>query len=206
MASVLSLSGAGAGGAAASPLLILDQFTDTNGTEITSHTIAPTNVPAASWASDGDAISVDIQSNKAKMEGSATTNVLKVIPCAQADVTISGDVTIIANASRQGLALRESNSTNFWKVCVRQTSNLFELVEFNANTNTVRASTSVTLTAGVSYALAAVAAGASISATLDGANGISYGSATFNQTATRHGIFSGTALGVQWDNFQVTHP
>lgn len=174
--------------------LLLDTFTDTNGDRIsTQHTM---DVGAGWTEHSGDFI---IQTNRAKLdvvggEGVATADAGK------SDVTVTVTVNSANVNNVTGIAGRLSDTSNLWLIGF--STGVYRILEKVANSYTARASAVVVVISGVDYALAATFAGANISATLDGANAISYGSATSNQTVKRFGIRGGT-IGDLWDNFQV---
>lgn len=186
------------GGVAAPVTLILDQFTDTDATALESHTIAPTNTPAASWASDSGAM--DINGNKARSTTLASGLVQYRANAGVSDCVVSADVTPVA-ADVTGLILRRNSAVNNWVLVVDVDNDLFRLYE-RATTYTLRASIAATITAGSTYAFSATLNGQSIVCTLDGANQISFSSATY-QTETNHGL-EGDHTGTKWDNFKVT--
>lgn len=194
------------GGAAAPVTLILDQFTDTNGTAIGSHTIAPTNVPATSWTAQVGTF--QIQSNSVQNIGGAA-NGHCTLDAGVANCTLSGDVTCPDQATGvnqdTGLVGRWSNASNYWRVGINEQDDLFRIVERAATVNTSRASASVTFGVGSTGAIRASFLAQSITATVDGANEISYGSAALNESATVHGVFGSVAASAV-DNFKVTTP
>lgn len=187
--------------------LILDQFTDTTGVALESHTIAPTNTPATVWSRiDGH---FDIQANQANGDlGPIVVYGVYVTDPGTADVTIQCDITPIAAPGRQCVTGRLTDANNNWRIGVRgDGSNSFEILERNAGVQTVRATVTVTITPGVTYTLKAIFSGSTITATINGGNQISYNSATLNQTVTKFGIDTGTGVtGTRYDNFKVTSP
>lgn len=186
--------------AAAGPTtLIEDAFTDTDATALSSHTIAPTNTPAASWASDSGAM--DINGNKARTTTLASGLVQYRANAGVSDCVVSVDVTPVG-ASVLGMSLRRNSAVNQWVLVALEgiAGNLFRLYE-QATGYTLRASTAVTVTAGVTYALRATLNGTSIVGTLNGTNEISFSSASY-QTETNHGIRD-DHTGSKFDNFKV---
>lgn len=183
--------------------LILDQFTDTNGTAIASHTIAPTNVPATSWTAQVG--TWQIQTNRAQNIGGAANGHF-TSDAGVANCTISGDVTCPDQSTGvnqdTGLVARWSDASNYWRVGINEQDDLFRIVERATASNTSRASTSVTFGIGSTGAISAVFSAQSITATVNGANQITYGSAALNESATVHGVFGSVALSA-CDNFTV---
>lgn len=166
---------------------VSDTFTDTNGTAIASHT-PDVDVVGGGWT---EVIGTDwtIQSNTANtttLDGTAS------IDCGAADINLSceADSNALSSAEIQsaGLCARLSDANNFWAIIINDIGNTFRISEKNGGTYTTRASASVTINGGTFYTLTAQLSGATITAQIDGANEISYGSATLNQTTTVHGI------------------
>src|SRR5579862_8716159 len=102
----LALLGAGNNnGSGGGAILVHDTFTDANGTNVTAHTIGPTNTVAATWIADAGVI--QIESDLAEPDASNTLH-LYVVSVGQSDVTVTGSLTYDSDASREvGLAYRE---------------------------------------------------------------------------------------------------
>jgi len=180
--------------------LVSDTFTDTGGTNLTAHT---PDIRPGSNAWVAVAGTIDIQANKAQGENSA--NQYYSIDAGQADVTISADVTPSATtAGSWGISGRISDASNSWDVTVNASAGSFRLYEHNAGVYTIRASAAVTINNGTAYTLAGQFSGQNVTATINGGNQISYGSATLNQSTTKHGLNVPTAWTA--DNFKVTNP
>jgi hypothetical protein len=105
---------------------------------------------------------------------------------------VSSDTSITATTRDAGIVARFSNSNNYYHISINAGADAFRIVERNAASETVRATTSVTIATGTQYTISVTLSGATITATLDGANEISYDSATLNQTSTVHGIMLAT--------------
>jgi hypothetical protein len=192
----------GAAAAAAGPTtLILDNFTDANGTAVTSHTIAPTNTPATTWAA-GDSATCTVESNRASSNG-IEGNILNA---GVADCTLTATfIQSVGDANQSAsIIVRRTNSNNYWMI--RLTNGAFQIIELNAGVASTRATAAQTTTGGVAYVVQAVLLGATISATVDGGNPISYGSATLNQTTTNHGFRMVVLAGgtVTCDDYTIT--
>lgn len=172
-----------------SSYLLRDLFAGADGTNLTSHAMDV----GPGWTAGAGAIT--LSGNKAT--GNASGNYWA--DSAQANVTASLDV-VLSTGVAGDLILRATDNNNFW--LLEPYNDAFVLYEKNAGSFTIRASTAVS-TAG-SHTIQAVCSGSTIAATFDGGNQISYGSATFNQTATRHGISDGGVSNTAMDNFQVT--
>lgn len=178
--------------------LVYDTFTGADGTNLTSRSpdIGPTPT-ASDWT-------FQIQGNKAQCTavGADPFGVVKY-ETNRANVAITATVNISVAGSRHGIAARVSNPSNFWRITIR-TAGIFEIMEVNGGTQTVRASAALTINTGVDYALRCVTSGATISGSVDGGNDISYASATHNQTVTAHGLDSGNANEASIDNLRIT--
>jgi hypothetical protein len=189
-------------------LLIYDTFTDTDGTAIASHTIAPTNIPATSWA-NGGITPFTIIGNQAGSTTVNANNAHAVCNPGIADCIITCDATASSTANNDnnvdGIAARWTSGGFYWRIGVHPFRDLFLILERNNSVDTLRASTAMTITPGSTYAIVVTLSGSTISATCNGANAISYNGATMNQTVTRHGICISRALAAdsRIDNFQV---
>jgi len=191
-------------------ILILDQFTDSNGTGLAAHTIAPTNVPATSWTVDAGAIT--IQSNKATIASENTSHAAYVFPNVS-DVVVSANITT-GNTSGDNdlniLLLRYTDSNNKWIVEIGKRGGVssWQIRERDTGVEVQRASGSYTYAAQTTYAIEATASGSTISATRDGGTEISYASATFNQSVKNHGInlfiSSNQSAYQTLDDYQIT--
>jgi hypothetical protein len=192
----LTLLGAGAGGAAIT--LLFDTFTDANGTALPAHTMDV----GGTWSVDV-AGTYTVQGNRANFVNSTGGN-LAWADAGQADVTLTAVVNI--SSAYGGVVLRFSDANNYWLVFLDNPDGAFQLYEKNAGSFTQRASLNTTISTNTDHTLSVTAGAATITATLDGASQISYGSATDNQTATKCGLYDQGSSGCQWDNFKVTHP
>jgi hypothetical protein len=187
------------GGAAAGPTtLISDTFTDTNGTALASHTIAPTNTPATSWTvGEGTGTT---EGNRARIAGAVCS--------ANCDAGIA-DGTIQATVRRSGTSdnavmFRYQDATNYW-IADLQAAGAFKIFERNAGSFTERATAVATFSADTDYVVTVILNGTSIIARVDGANELTHTS-TFLQSATKHGIWGARSSGnVEFDNFSVTN-
>jgi hypothetical protein len=183
--------------------LILDQFTDTNGTALSSHTIAPTNTPATSWTNGLN--SLEIQSNKAVGVTSSDDNI-ELCDSGQSDVTASVIVnsTVVAGG---GPVVRASDGSNMWLAYLASVFNSIRLFEINAASFVERATASQTVTSGVDYTQRLAASGTSLVASVDGGASCNY-SSSFNQSATKVGIHAYNLAGTSptLDTFTVTRP
>lgn len=176
-----------------------DTFTDTNGTALTAHT--PDSGGAWLTASSG-AGAWDIQSNQANLATSSGGRDVAYFDAGTADARVTVKATPAAAFYNQGAVLRFTAQDAHWKAVCYATSNLFAIVEVTAGSETIRASTTVTVTAGVQYTIAFSARGDNFTATLDGANTLAYTSSVRN-TATKHGFGGGPAALTKFDDFGI---
>ena len=189
--------GGSLGGAASATILISDGFSGTDGTSINGRT--PDTVGSATWATlENDIV---LSSNKASRTtaGAASAS----IESGKANVTITSDLVFSATGDAS-IMLRASDASNYWIAGINATT--FFIYEKNAGSFTLRASASEARTAGTTYSMTVIASGTSIIATI-ATSSISYSSATFNQTTTKHGIrLNGNGSVATSDNFKITNP
>lgn len=191
------------GGGVAPVTLILDQFTDANGTALTAHTIAPTNTPEASWT-NASGPDLTIQSNNAQLAGGAGANRGVTVNAGQADVSITClvNMSVVDENTTVGILVRGTNDLAAYDV--QLTDSAFRIVLDNAG---VVATTAFSAVGGVDYTIKVVCVGANITATLDGAHTIT-ATDTTHTANTSHGLRP-VSLGasiVAYDNFTITTP
>ena len=189
-----TMAGSGAPAAPVITTVVYDTFTDTDATALNLH--APDiNVAGNPWVP----VSTVITSNKA--DGTSTYNGARILTTlSDCKITFDCDNTGDAATSDRdsGIRLRR-NATGRWQVTISKYSDVFRIVEYDGN-YTVRTSASVVIGTGT-HTLVAIANGQTISATCDGANDITYGSAAAFLTEKEHGMaLYTTSVG---DNFKV---
>ena len=186
-------------------LLIEDSFTDADSTLLTAHAIAPTNTPAVSWVNHVGANA--ILGNKVGAWSGVVTENLSTVDSGIANGIVEALITHNAGSARaQSVIVRFLDSSNYWKV--ELTTTAFRIRDVVAGVETTRVSTFFSAVGGVSYTIRVTMSGDTISATRDGLNPISYASASFNNTQTKHGIRMVTAadftgLTMAADDFKV---
>lgn len=181
--------------------LILDQFTDTDGVSLSSHTIGPTNTPATSWTVlQGTA---DINANHAR-KTSIGTNLYARVDAGQADVTVQVDAHPFDSAGQYAWDVigRVQDVDNLWLLEVYTGDNTVRIYEKISGSYTSRASASLTLTADTTHTIKLVFSGTSIQGWVDGVQYVSFTSSSY-QSQTKHGIRIAGAEGGWVDNFQV---
>jgi hypothetical protein len=176
-------------GAGVLPNLVYDIFTDTDGTNLSSHTIAPTNTISASWTVNAG--TWDINGNRARITATADANA--TINAGKSNATITGIVNVNNTSSPR---VRGLTVWSAYFVGVVYNSNIF-VIQNAARTNL--ASISFTCTYGVDYTIQVVCSGTTITATVNGANQISYTGAT----ATNLFGLAGRTIGDKFDNFTL---
>lgn len=191
--------------------LVFDNFHDTNGTHLESHT-PNTHPVSSSWAQAlGGAGAMQIQSNTAQNTVGGGTPVVYTIDSGQADVTITGIFTsgsTISTNDQSDIVFRFQDAMNYWLAQGSMGGSLFRILENKAGVFSTIQSTSFTYATSTQYTIKVVTSGTSITCTLNGANSLSTTSSDF-QTDTRHGIFdefNSPTVASSWMSFEVHHP
>lgn len=180
--------------------LAYDTFTGANGTSLDAHTSNTTGpdsqtVVGRAWTErSGD---WDIQSNRANPDGAAIATVAGGLADVVVDCTVNGGA-----AGQPAICLRYADTSNYWFLQADRANNQFELHEYNATVDTVRANAAVVINDSTDYDLRAICDGQTIDGFLDGANKITYGTAALNETATIHGLYSDNTA-CQYDGFLI---
>lgn len=184
-------------------MIAFDAFTGSNGTAITSHAA---NYGGAWTVFEG---TYQIQGNKAQCVTATGGFPTAVMDVGQSDVTIDDTISIAVTGARHGIRARYSDNGSTesgWRIVISNTDNTVKIFEVVDDVQTLRATVSLTINLNTDYALRVVARGTTISATVNGANPISYGSASTNQASTKHGLDDGDVAMATHDNFKVTYP
>lgn len=173
---------------------INDSFTGTNGTNLTAHSISPTNIPVASWANifSTSGRIMTIQSNRASV--STFNEGFYALEAGSADVILSVVLRLPSITSISGVYLRLDALTdasiterNCWFVAFG--NGKIELYERNSSPSGIlRATANMTTNASQDYAIKVVCVGSTITVTVDGSNKISYSGITTHLTSTKFGI------------------
>lgn len=181
-AKMLAMGMLGGGASVPSPsLLFSDLFNGVNTTPLQSHTPDI----GENWTIVNGAWTIN--TNAARSTGSASAPLydFTIIDAGKADVAIRSNVSIIA-AGFSGVIFRYTDSTHFWAALLNATTDTFQLYEYSAGF-VLRDSASIALSSGVPYQIDITCNGENITATLDGANEVTYTSSA-NQSATKHGM------------------
>jgi len=122
----------------------------------------------------------------------------------RSDVTVQATVNLAGASNECGLVFRYQDASNFWALSGYAGDGKLYLYEVNGGATTQRAAGSAGVTSGVDFVLKVVLSGTGITAYKDGAQVLTYTSASF-QAATRHGLRSWQVTN-KWDDFQVSSP
>ncbi|MFO7624988.1 MAG: hypothetical protein R6V73_11600 [Anaerolineales bacterium] len=170
---------------------IQDSFTDTDGVTLPGH--VPDLAPAgSSWSNTN----LGVINNQVHYLNSATRQ-LSVIQTGISDCIISVRCCQDANGSastgseyRSGIIARYSATNSFWRIAFHPVAG-FAIYEVNAGVAVARAATVFTTEYGAFHTVQAELVGESILGKIDGAYPISYDLASFNKTASIHGLMIG---------------
>lgn len=165
--------------AAGTTTIILDQFTDTNGTAIASHTIAPINKPATAWTAGTG--TWDIQSNTAGTTGN-TARAHATLDTGKANYTITDTIVPGATDVAFGIVFRYLNGLNYWRFFLNDTADTYSLEKYETGGSSIEATGAITVTPGDTYIIKVVANGPNVICFVNGAVLVTYATATFQQT------------------------
>jgi len=182
-------------GGAGDNTLILDQFTDSDGTLVTAHAIAPTNTVSASWVLESGT-SMVIQSNRAQLNAASS---IMVANSTVTDHIVTATYNQTSGGIGAGLFARYQDVSNYWRNNILSTA--MQLIERTAAVSVTRASVAKTHSAGVSYALLLSCVGTTITAGSD-ADEVSYSSSQ-HAAQTKVGMLA-FSTNATIDPFQVT--
>ena len=133
----------------------------------------------------------DIQGNEADPGNGFSSDDHATTSSSESDAIIDCGATATrtdaSNYSTAAIVVRWSDTTHFWLTHLSPEANKFQIYENNAG-YTLRAEAAITINGGTKYAVRTVADGTTIDAYLDGANKITYASASLNVTAKIHGL------------------
>lgn len=183
-------------------ILFYDSFTDIANTLLTAHT--PDIAVAGGWtfqAGKSFSITATNRAVATVVQSLAWANVN------QSAVTVTDTISDLDTNNNRGVAVRLSDANNYWRIDLAN-GTTFRIVQIQGGGPIVRASLGVVYASGATGDFRVVTAGNTITAyvAINGGaeNMISYGAATFNNTATRYGIYSQTINTKDiHDNFKV---
>jgi hypothetical protein len=186
-----------------------DAFTDTNGTNLNAHTMTSGGL---TWDEVGSCL-FDIQSNKAAHDASSVTgNCMATIDASDASVANSVDIAV-PNATDYavGIVTRFSDASNYWFARVVRSgggtpqTEIYDITagayDTSCDTDNTSAISGTTITLGVTTN------GDTINLYIGGVLASTCTTASFNNTATKHGIMhytDGTYVNTStWDNWST---
>jgi len=142
----------------------------------------------------------EIQGNRAVADQDSVT---ATVSSGIADVVCDVEV-FMPSGARSALVFRLSDSTNYWHLSLRNPDDDVRLIETVDAVSTTRASSAFTVTDDQTYALRVTADGQDIQGYADESTRLAYASASFNETATLHGLRRDAGVNTQaWDKFAV---
>lgn len=201
-----------AGVAAAIAYLLQDTFTDDDDTDLTAHTADTGQSWSLTRQSDASH-DITIQSNKASLAINNPSFSGYRADATAADGTLSFKwIPNKDGVTGRGFAnafVRVSDASNAWQIGISGAGspNPTFIQERNGGTNTARDTGTYAMVDGQEATTEVTLDGASITATFDGGNTLSYGSATHNQATTEHGFeiaySSPSATVVTVDDFEM---
>jgi hypothetical protein len=184
-----------------------DAFTDTNGVDLEAHTMTSGGL---TWDCLSTTV-LEVQSNKAAPTGIVGWEQC-IVNASDASVLIEADIDVpSADDAVYGIAVRVTDESNGWWVdLIRQSAGNWRmrLNERNASTETTRdEDTDVGAIGGTTVNVVVTANGNTITGYLNDVQTVTYASASFNNTETKHGLtlYSGSpySLNGRWDNFSI---
>jgi hypothetical protein len=187
--------------------LAYDTFTDSNGTSLDAHSSDSTGpdsqgCTSRSWTElTGN---WDIQSNRAQAPttGPGGAGARAFLETNEADIVLDCIFNVSGQQARP--LVRLTDVDNYWFLKCDTVADAITLTEYESGGGTARATVGVTIDASTDYDARIICDGNTIDCFLDGGNKITYGSATFNNTATKHGIgASNHNITAVFDNFTV---
>ena len=187
-------------------LLVRDTFTDSDGTVLTAHAPDVDRVGGGWVAAAGRSIDTPnagtVESNA--FEFGADNFSGPVIETSEADVRVEADVTFPAAATTIfEKFIRYLQDGDEWLVQAREDNNDMRIRDRQSDSAVTRATGAFTFSESVLYRIKVVAQGQIITAYVDGVEVVSYTSATFNQTETKHGLIKNGASLPTIDNFEI---
>lgn len=181
-------------------LLIGDAFTDTDGTLLTNHVIAPTNLPGGTWIPmlPVSANTATVQSNQANI-GASNSSI--VCESGQANVVIEVDA-ITSIRSQDGVIFRCVDNLNYWIFMLDDFggANRLRLYKYVAGSGTQVDNVAFVFAAATTYHITITLSGNSITCDCAGTQITTVDAA--NNTGTKHGLQGHS--GFRFDNFSVT--
>lgn len=189
-------------------IVVLDTYTAADGTVATSR--SPDTGPAPTSTETHYLIESNKLTNVIVTHGGSPIYRPLVYASGVSDCSVSADIkpTVVGSPAFDtgALMFRYVDDNNMWVVQLIASSNI-NVISIVAGTITASNSFSHTTTGGNTYNVKVVLAGSNVQLIVDGVSLGSFGGATFNQTATHHGVAIDEANpggSTTIDNFEVT--
>lgn len=174
-------------------LVVNDAFTDSNGTSLASHTIAPTNTPPTAWTEQVGAWT--ISSNAATVAASAGGDNILWLDAGVADVVFEALITLApSTCANVGIMFNYQDASNYWLAGLFRDGSLDTLEIYKRVSGTytqVYQDSSAGLTLGSTVTLRMVTNGDAIEVLVnngDSAYAIYSTGSRDLKTATKHGL------------------
>ncbi len=181
--------------AGSATVLLLDNFSGSNGTNLTAHTMNT----GPGWTTGQNGFTLDGSGHTVATTASA--DCWDLSDSGQSSVTAT--LTVNAGSSSGGLVIRAQDANNFWLAeLVGTGQNLLKIYEIAAGSFTVRASTSQDAT--VARVVMFQGSGTTLTTSVQGGANVGYTSSDF-QTATKCGVHAFGTVPLL-SSFQVTNP
>ena len=174
-----------------------DSFTDTAGTQLANH--VPDYDSGFSWTEHLQAFDVDASGTAAATDGTqGNGDCVATVDFADANASFGCDFKRGSDTDHGGLCFRFSDTSNY--LYVRVTGTAIELRKVQAGADSQIASASHTWSSAAKKFLQVVLHGDSIRVFVDD-DEVLDATSSFNQTATRHGLFCDDQADHVWDEF-----
>jgi hypothetical protein len=187
--------------------LIRDYFTDADTTAIASHTIAPVNIPAASWTAVNGAGTTTAIINSNTCVKTATNNDHGVVVLDHGITTYRLQVDIVPDSlavNPGGLAARYVDGNNFVGLRIRPDTSKIELYKRVSGTFTLLDDDPASFSVGVAYTLTLDVSPTVLTGYLNGVALVTANDTT-NASSTKSGLWMYRTVST-WDNFAVIAP
>ena len=172
-----------------------DTFTDGAGLGLAAHTPDSSDY---SWTAQLGSFAIAVGGVHVSISGSGSDQVA-TMDMAHADITIGCDITRASDTiDHPGLTFRLSNTSNY--LYARITGTAIEIRKVDGGADSLIDSTAHTWATQTRKFMQIALHGTSIRVFVDGAE-INDTTSTFNQTATKHGLFADGAADHLYDNF-----
>ena len=175
-----------------------DSFTDTAGTQLSSH--VPDYDSGFAWTENLQAFDIDSSGAGAETDGvQGNGDCVATVDFGESDVSFGCDFTRGSDGTDHGgLCFRYSNTTNY--LYVRVTGTSVEVRKVDAGTDSQVATAAHTWSTATKRFLQVVLHGSSIRVFVDDTEVVDT-SSSFNSTVTKHGLFCDDQADHTWDNF-----